>query len=435
MGKICNAPLLQTRQGRGVCNRKTNKGPMCWQHGSVFHNLRVKKSKVVPSESGLYPAKTSIKPGNVIDKFKGDKFKSEKEFQQSLRGLTKKGKRQHEKYTVSNKSKTLIVDHTNENSCYARFANEANKKSDENAELVELTAKHKPSQLAIEAEKKIKPNQEILVGYGPNYDRSDYKKAKEKVPFSSSTTLSDEDRETIRKVIKDRFPSVDMSSSTKTTKPSDPSKPLKPLNIEKSAPLFNFQKKRIREILKESYPGLNTVKTPPKPPTSSSSEPIDITHLVRKKNPPPPPPPSPPSSPPRAPSPPPSASNATKPRRSLARPGKSNAMSNIAYKEWLANIGNNTVYETPLAKSWKGKGIERSLSSKKPKKQHPKAQELRNAGLIVIDKKDLHKYLKEDIYKDKETGKTYLKNMLYYSITGEKQPGASEIVKRKNKHH
>lgn len=153
----CNAHL---RKSNRPCNRTVAHGEKCWFHSQIDDGLRVKKSKIPNAGRGLFATK-AIPSHHLIDKFKGPTL--------SENQVEKLPESRQQLCVPKNNGK--FIDSSKTNSCYARYANEARHKRDENSSITE-TKRGGSSNPELESDKPIKKGQEIKTYYGRLVDRN-----------------------------------------------------------------------------------------------------------------------------------------------------------------------------------------------------------------------------------------------------------------------
>lgn len=156
--KRCNAHCVKKDK---ECGRKVTHGLKCWFHSQIYDGLRVKKSNIPNAGRGLFAA-TDIPSHTLIAKFKGP-TRSESEVE--------KLPIEQQANCVPRGTSGYYVDASKSNSCYARYANEAKRKKQENAAVVDVEKRGQLDTPALESEKRIKAGTEIDTDYGKGYPR------------------------------------------------------------------------------------------------------------------------------------------------------------------------------------------------------------------------------------------------------------------------
>ena len=130
--------------------RRTARGTLCWQHGSIKKGLRIKKSGVPGAGLGLFTTREFQKDEH-IDTYRGDKLKQD-ELDRRYPGDTTA------EYVVQVGKKKRYIDGRKTDSSYARWANHKRKRN--NADFGSTKRRVK-----LEATKKIPANTEIFTRY------------------------------------------------------------------------------------------------------------------------------------------------------------------------------------------------------------------------------------------------------------------------------
>lgn len=154
---LCGGKL----KGGGTCKRKVVHGLKCWIHSQSEDHLRVKQSGIKGAGRGLFVTKP-VHKSKIIAKFKGPIISDET----------------RETYSPEHQADCVEIDKDHwmdshkTNSCYARYANEASKLEDRNADLVAIQKSSRaPWRPALEAKKEIPAGTEVKTDYGPSYPR------------------------------------------------------------------------------------------------------------------------------------------------------------------------------------------------------------------------------------------------------------------------
>ncbi|CAB3977401.1 SET domain-containing [Paramuricea clavata] len=148
----CVANTLKDKQ----CRKRTAHTPKCWIHLAKQDNLRVKPSRIIAAGKGLYAWKKTIPRGNTIGKYTGRRLTKKQLDQRYGNDVTAK-------YAVCNR-RGQCIDSKYTTDGAPRFANDARQTPFQN------NAKIKGQNIFhLKANKTIRPNQEILTSYGPEY--------------------------------------------------------------------------------------------------------------------------------------------------------------------------------------------------------------------------------------------------------------------------
>lgn len=152
----------KTKTGKW-CGRTVVHGPRCWTHSQTKDHLRVKPSKLKGAGRGLFTSEQFSK-NQIVAKFKGP----------TVRESTVDSYSSEHQQNCIPRGNGTYVDSSKTNSCFARYANEAPKQKDINAEIVEV--RHADSKIpntpCLEATKPIHKGQEVETDYGAIFPRN-----------------------------------------------------------------------------------------------------------------------------------------------------------------------------------------------------------------------------------------------------------------------
>jgi hypothetical protein len=162
--KACDAINSSTKHG--FCRRRVTHGDLCWKHAEEWRGLRIKPSKHKGGGRGLF-ATENFPKHKIVSYFKGPTLTANQ-----VEHLPQK----EQAFCVPRGDTGYYIDAFKTDSCMARYANEARKKKNINAELVDAPprpySKKKLPRPALESEKPIKSGKEIETDYGPAIERN-----------------------------------------------------------------------------------------------------------------------------------------------------------------------------------------------------------------------------------------------------------------------
>lgn len=152
--RACNQCIAHTKSGNR-CSKTTCKvGPWCWIHLKYQRGLQVKPSTIPGAGLGVFATKP-FKANEVIDKYTGEK-------------LNEAQKNASTSAYIADGPKGIYFDARKTNSCPSRYINAPRRtKKRANCKWGRITS----DGVNVTTKRKIKPGEELLIGYGSRYWR------------------------------------------------------------------------------------------------------------------------------------------------------------------------------------------------------------------------------------------------------------------------
>ena len=127
-------------------------------------DLRIKKSTIPGAGLGLFNGKKTIKKGEVVTKYDGERL-TRQQVEDRYPDDVDDGKAE---YVLCNNDDTVCLDARNTTSCAARFSNSKRRDTGIRGNNAEFRD-HRTKWRDMVARKKIKPGKEVFTWYGDDY--------------------------------------------------------------------------------------------------------------------------------------------------------------------------------------------------------------------------------------------------------------------------
>ena len=152
--RVCQQCTAQNSSNDNTCGNRTCKFNLCWRHLARDFGLRVKQSRLIPGQNGLF-ATRPFATGDIICPYTGQELTRD-EVEELYPGNTLA------KYVACITGEDICVDATDTDSHVARYANDgghvSNASFQDDGEMIWL-----------EASREIGIDHEILADYGDEY--------------------------------------------------------------------------------------------------------------------------------------------------------------------------------------------------------------------------------------------------------------------------